>query len=70
MRNDLAKDVTGCGKINEIATRSVQERRDGGSVESISNGDREKQTDLNDISEIDLTVSGLRRGLGKNQRWL
>lgn len=38
-----------------------------GLKESISNGDRKKQTDLNDISEIDLTVSSLPCGLGKRK---
>lgn len=39
----MEKDVTGCGKINETATGSVQEKRDGDSMESISKRDREKQ---------------------------
>lgn len=42
MRKDLEKEVTGCGKINETATGSVQEKRAGGSMESISNGDGSK----------------------------
>lgn len=39
-----------------------KEKEIGGLKESISNGDREKQTDLNDISDIDLTGSSLRGG--------
>lgn len=63
----MEKEVTGCGKINETAIGSVQEKGDGSSKESISNGDKEKQADLNDISEIDLTVSSLRGGLRKRK---
>lgn len=71
-RNDLQKGVMGCGKINETATGSVQEKREGGFMESISNGDREKLTDLNDIPEVNLTgfsVTGVEER-GNNQRWL
>ena len=39
-----------------------KEKETGGLKESISNGDKEKQTDLNDFSEIDLTGSSLRGG--------
>lgn len=68
MRNDSEKEVTGCGKINEISTGSVQEKRDGDSLERITNRDRETQTNLNDTSEIDLKVSSLRGGLGKRKK--
>lgn len=66
MRNDLEKEVTGYEKINETSVGSVQEERRRGApwktsaIENISNGDREKLTDLNDISEIDLAVFSVR----------
>lgn len=66
MRNDLEKEVTQCGKINKTATGSVQEKRHGG-LGGKHQQRTEQQTYLNDVSEIDLTVSSLRGGSGKRE---